>query len=144
MEQTTILSNPAVRFGAGAIGIWFLMSLFIALIFAAIWHNINISSSKPATKVPSVSATQQFENEFSVAAGAIHQNSGEALVKLEGFNIPVKFDFTTDPKIEITNLEIGQITTVYGKEFNDFTDWKDHKAINAALVAYIKKNGVNQ
>ncbi|NNP68931.1 hypothetical protein [Acinetobacter sp. Ac_5812] len=141
MEQTTILSNPAVRFGAGAIGVWVLMSLLIAAIFAAIWHNINAPlQNLPPTKEERYS----FQNEFFVSAGAIHKNSGEALVKLEGFNIPVKFDFETDPKIEITNLEIGQITTVYGKDFNDFTNWEDHKAINAALVAYIKKNGVIQ
>ena len=70
--------------------------------------------------------------------------TGDALVKLEGFNIPVKFEFSTEPKIEITNLEIGSITTVYDKPFNDFTTREDHKAINAALVAYIKNNGANQ
>jgi len=140
MEQTSIFGNPAYRFGAGVLGIWLVISLFIVGIFYLIWTSSTSDSALPSA----TTSTYSFENEFSVAAGVVHQNTGEALVKLEGFNIPVKFKFTTDPTIEITDLEIGEITTVYGNEFNDFTDWKDHKAINAALVAYIKNNGANQ
>ncbi len=146
MEQTTIIGNPSVRFTFGAVGIWLALTMFASFIFLAIFWSANYKAPapKPATTVPSVSATQQFENEFSVAAAVIHQNSGEALVKLEGFHIPVKFEYATEPDIEITNLEIGAITTVYDKPFNDFTTREDHKAINAALVAYIKQNGANQ
>lgn len=146
MEQTPVISNPGVRFTFGALGIWLALTMCASFIFLAMFWSANHKAPvpKPATTIPTVSATQQFQNEFSVAGAAIHSNSGEALVKLEGFNIPVKFDFATDPEIEITNLEIGAITTVYDKPFNDFTTREDHKAINAALVAYIKNNGANQ
>ncbi|KXZ66762.1 hypothetical protein AVENLUH5627_02456 [Acinetobacter venetianus] len=140
MKQTSIFGNPAYRFGAGVLGIWLVISLFIVGIYYLIWK-----SSAPDSASPSATtSTYAFENEFSVAAAVIHQNTGEALVRLEGFNIPVKFKFNTDPTIEITDLEIGEITSVYGKSFNDFTTRQDHRSINAALVAYIKQNEANQ
>jgi len=140
MEQTSIFGNPAYRFGAGVLAIWLVISLFIVGVFYLIWTSSSSNSSLPSANT----TTYSYENEFSVAAGVIHQNTGEALVKLEGFNIPVKFKFNTDPTIEITDLEIGEITSVYGKSFNDFTTRQDHRSINAALVAYIKQNEANQ
>ena len=65
--------------------------------------------------------------------------ASDALIKLGGFYIPVKFSYDSEPKVEITSLEIGAITDVNGKGYNDFTNYEDHKAINTALVTYINK-----
>lgn len=76
--------------------------------------------------------------------------TGEAVIDLDNFRVPVKFVFNssvkqigdlTDTEITIENLEIGVITDITGThQYSDFTNWRDHKAINTALIAYIKKN----
>ncbi|ENX00921.1 hypothetical protein F900_01905 [Acinetobacter modestus] len=138
MKQSSLLNNPAFRFTAGAIGTWIVItiSLFLALVA---YNNKASASAKPAP----IPANQfEFVSEFEVMGAHLSPKSSDAMIKLGGFYIPVKFTFDTEPKVEITSLEIGEITDINGHGYNDFTIHQDHKAINAALVAYINKRKV--
>lgn len=135
MGQSSLLNNPAFRFTAGAIVTWIVIT--IALFLALVAYNNKASASAKPTPIP---ANQfEFVSEFEVMGAHLSPKSSDALIKLGGFYIPVKFTFDTEPKVEITNLEVGEITDLNGKGYNDFTNYQDHKAINAALVAYINK-----
>ncbi|MBP8005838.1 hypothetical protein MMO38_13910 [Acinetobacter sp. NIPH 1852] len=132
MEQTPIISNPAFRFTVGAVCVWFAAT--IAIVFALLVYN-NKATANPA---PIPTNDFIFASEFEVVGAHILPTSSNALLKLGGFYIPVKFSFDTDP-VSISSLEIGEITDVNGKGYNDFTNRQDHQAINSALVAYIKE-----
>lgn len=135
MEQSSLFNNPAYRFTAGAIGTWIVIT--IALFLALVAYNSKASANAKPAPIP----TNQyvFVSEFEVMGARLSPKSSDAMIKLGGFYIPVKFSFDQEPKVEITNLEIGEITDVNGKGYNDFTNYQDHKAINSALVAYINK-----
>ncbi len=135
MEQSSLLNNPAFRFTAGAIGTWIVIT--IALFLALVAYNNKASATAKPAPIP---ANQYvYVSEFEVLGAHLSPKSSDAMIKLGGFYIPVKFTFDLEPKVEITSLEIGEITDVNGKGYNDFTNNQDHKAINSALVAYINK-----
>ena len=77
--------------------------------------------------------------------------SGIAVIKLDSFLLKVSFDFDTRPDndgvpgteftaVDITNLAIDEITDVNGEDWNDFTDYNDHRNINQMIVSYIERN----
>ncbi|MBJ9947808.1 hypothetical protein I5729_01585 [Acinetobacter bereziniae] len=77
--------------------------------------------------------------------------SGIAVIKLDSFLVKVSFDFDTRPDndgvpgteftaVDITNLAIDEITDINGKDWNDFTDYNDHRNINQMIVSYIERN----
>jgi len=79
------------------------------------------------------------------------KNTGEAVIKLDGFFIYTSFDFTEREEnygvigseyqvIQITNLAIDRITSLNGHEYNDFTDRDDHRNINTLIATHIEKN----
>ncbi|MFP0263721.1 hypothetical protein [Acinetobacter pittii] len=86
-----------------------------------------------------------------LAATKTGENSGEAVVRIDGFKIKVGFDFqgvkdsygvagSDFTAAEITNLAIESVTDLRGKPFNDFTNRDDHRNINTLLVGYIDRN----
>lgn len=86
-----------------------------------------------------------------LAATKTGENSGEALVRIDGFKLKVGFDFqgvkdsygvagSDFTAAEITNLAIESVTDLRGKPFNDFTNRDDHRNINTLLVGYIDRN----
>lgn len=79
------------------------------------------------------------------------KTSGIAVIKLDGFRVNVSFDFETHPDsygvpgseftaVDVTQLTINEITDVNGKSYSDFTDFNDHRNINALLKGFIEKN----
>ncbi|HCQ9757723.1 TPA: hypothetical protein OMQ82_003869, partial [Acinetobacter baumannii] len=79
------------------------------------------------------------------------ENSGEAVIRIDGFKLNVSFDFdgvadsygvagSDFTAAEITNLAIESVTDLSGKPFNDFTNRDDHRNINTLLVGYIDRN----
>lgn len=79
------------------------------------------------------------------------KNTGTGLINLDGYLVPVDFKFETYPSdygieetaftaVDITNLEIGQITDRNGNHIDDFTNFQDHKRINEALKNFIEGN----
>lgn len=86
-----------------------------------------------------------------LAATKTGENSGEAVVRIDGFKLKVGFDFegvkdsygvagSDFTAAEITNLAIESVTDLSGKSFNDFTNRDDHRNINILLVGYIDRN----
>lgn len=84
-------------------------------------------------------------------AKIIGKTSGIAVIKLDGFRVNVSFDFETHPDsygvpgseftaVDVTQLTINEITDVNGKSYSDFTDYNDHRNINALLKGFIERN----
>ncbi|WP_151748999.1 hypothetical protein [Acinetobacter oleivorans] len=79
------------------------------------------------------------------------KTSGNAVIKLDGFRVNVSFDFETHPDsygvqgseftaVDVTQLTINEITDINGKSYSDFTDYNDHRNINALLKGFIERN----
>lgn len=102
---------------------------------------------KPPVTIPNVTpSTYNID-----ALKLISDTSGIAVIKLDSFLLKVSFDFDTRPDnysvpgteftaVDITNLAIDEITDVNGKDWNDFTDYNDHRNINQMIVSYIERN----
>ncbi|KRI61218.1 hypothetical protein APC62_09950 [Acinetobacter pittii] len=84
-------------------------------------------------------------------AKIIGKNSGIAVIKLDGFRVNVSFDFEAHPDsygvagseftaVDVTQLTINEITDVNGKSYRDFTDYNDHRNINALIKGFIERN----
>ncbi|WP_151799106.1 hypothetical protein [Acinetobacter calcoaceticus] len=79
------------------------------------------------------------------------KTSGVAVIKLDDFRVNVSFDFETHPDsygvqgseftaVDITQLTINEITNINGKSYRDFTDYNDHRNINALLKGFIERH----
>lgn len=99
--------------------------------------------SRPAAVVPDVQPAIS-----TVAAMHLNDESGTAVVRLDGFTLDVSFDFervddsfgvpgSEFTNAEITILAIDNITDEFGYKIPDFTDFNDHRAINQLLVAHM-------
>lgn len=107
---------------------------------------------KGSEYIPPVSIPNVSSSEYRVQALKLNsQSSGMAIVKLDSFLVQVSFDFDTRPDndgapgteftaVDITNLAVEKITDVNGKDWNDFTDYNDHRNINKVIVSYIETN----
>lgn len=102
---------------------------------------------KPAVAVPNTAPSS-----YSIQALKVTSNSsGMAVVKLDSFLLKVSFDFESHldnygvpgsefTAVDITNLAIDEIKDINGKEYNDFTDYNDHRNINQIIIGYIERN----
>ena len=102
---------------------------------------------KPPVNVPNVTPS-----EYGIQALKLTSDkSGIAVIKLDSFLVLVSFDFESHPDsygvpgseftaVDITNLAIEKITDVNGQEWNDFTDYNDHRNINQLIIGYIERN----
>lgn len=103
--------------------------------------------------VPNTQFTPQTQpSSYGVQSAKItDKTSGIAVIKLDGFRVTVSFDFEAHPDsygvqgseftaVDITQLTIKEITDVNGNSYSDFTDFNDHRNINALLKGFIEKN----
>ena len=78
-------------------------------------------------------------------------NSGTAVIRLDGFTLDVSFEFekfedsygvpgSEFTTAEITRLTVDKVLDDSGYPVRDFTDFTDHRNINAMLVAHMLKN----
>lgn len=102
---------------------------------------------KPAVVVPNTTPSSYSIQTLKV----ISDSSGMAVIKLDSFFLKVSFDFESHldnygvpgsefTAVDITNLAIDEIKDINGKEYNDFTDYNDHRNINQMIVGYIERN----
>lgn len=102
---------------------------------------------KPAVVVPNTAPSSYSIQALKVTS----DSSGMAVVKLDSFLLKVSFDFESHQDnysvpgseftaVDITNLAIDEIQDINGKEYNDFTDYNDHRMINQIIVGYIERN----
>ncbi|MEC8125297.1 MAG: hypothetical protein VX125_15880 [Pseudomonadota bacterium] len=110
-------------------------------------YDQKVTEYKPPITAPNVTPST-----YSVSALKLNsETSGKAVIKLDSFLVFVSFDFESHPDsygvpgseftaIDITNLAVEQIKDVNGKDWNDFTDYNDHRNINQMIVGYIERN----
>ncbi|MFW1764791.1 hypothetical protein ACG9X2_04895 [Acinetobacter bereziniae] len=102
---------------------------------------------KPPVAIPNVTPSTYTVDALKLTSGT----SGKAVIKIDSFLVLVSFDFETHSDsygvpgseftaVDITNLAVEQITDVNGKDWNDFTDYNDHRNINQVIVGYIERN----
>ncbi|WP_212388440.1 hypothetical protein [Acinetobacter junii] len=147
MEQNTIQSNSALPFGKVVLGTWAASSLLIFGIASAVsscdYQTAHSSQPSIANVTPSYYGVMTLKLTSDI--------TGEAVINLDGFRVPVKFVFDKHPDsygvpgseftaVDIIKLEIGQITDFKGNKYRDFTIFDDHRNINAQLAAYIEKH----
>lgn len=147
MEQNTIQSNSALHFGKVVFASWTAASLLVVGIAWAVsscgYQTAHSSQPSIANVTPSYYGVMTLKLTSDI--------TGEAVINLDGFRVPVKFVFDTHPDsygvpgseftaVDIIKLEIGQITDFKGNKYRDFTIFDDHRNINAQLAAYIEKN----
>ncbi len=114
---------------------------------------IGLAYDQKATEYkPPVTAPNITPSTYTVDALKLtSQTSGKAVIKLDSFLLKVSFDFESHldnygvpgsefTAVDITNLAIEKITDVNGKDWNDFTDYNDHRNINQMIVGYIERN----
>ncbi|WP_407581012.1 hypothetical protein [Acinetobacter pittii] len=119
---------------------------------------VALGSCEYKTANSSVPSNYKYESEQVVAseyqllaATKTGENSGEGVIRIDGFKLNVTFDYEGVPDsygvtgsdfttAEISNLAIESVTDLRGKPFNDFTNRDDHKNINTLLVGYIDRN----
>ena len=146
MEQNTINHNrPSIGLQMKHV------ALGVALL-SGLTGAYALVSEKP-TQVATYPITKPSEYGVSAIKVDNDKNSGEAVIKLDGFFIYTSFDFKAHEEnygvigsehevIEITNLAIDQITSINGHEYNDFTTRDDVINIKNLVAAYIEKNNL--
>lgn len=143
MEQKTFEDNSAFRFGTVVLATW---TISTVLILSGAWVVSKVTSNKSEPTYTNLITESYYKV---MTANVNPDHTGQAVINLDNFKVPVKFSFEntvqhsgpiTEPLINIKSLEIGPITDMSGKHhYRDFTNYQDHKGINAALVAHIKK-----
>ena len=102
---------------------------------------------KPPVEAPNITPSTYTVDALKLTS----ESSGKAVVKIDSFLVLVSFDFESHSDsygvpgseftaVDITNLAIEQITDVNGQDWNDFTDYNDHRNINQMIVGYIERN----
>ncbi|WP_151963616.1 hypothetical protein [Acinetobacter oleivorans] len=109
------------------------------------------AQSSHATKTQTFTPQIQPSTYGVLTAKITGKHSGIAVIKLDGFRVNVSFDFETHPDsygvqgseftaVDVTQLTINEISDVNGKSYSDFTDYNDHRNINALLKGFIERN----
>lgn len=107
--------------------------------------------AKPSTTEYKSGYEHAQPSDYGVQTLKIDGETGVAVVKLDGFRVQVSFDFESYKDsygvpgsdftaVEITNLAVDQITDANGNPYNDFTDYNDHRNINAMIAGHIMKH----
>lgn len=118
---------------------------FLGLFFIAEPRKIELTTQNDS--IPDIQTSTYGISLLSITS----KNTGTGLINLDGYLVPVNFKFETYPSdygieetafiaVDITNLEIGQITDGNGNHIDDFTNFQDHKRINEALKNFIEAN----
>lgn len=113
----------------------------------ALAHDQTATPYKTPVAIPNVTPSTYNIDTLKLTS----DTSGIAAIKLDSFLAKVSFDFDTRADndgvpgteftaVDITNLAIDEITDVNGKDWNDFTDYNDHRNINQMIVSYIERN----
>lgn len=149
MKSKTNSINPMVTHRVPTVG-FFKIAILSALFTTgaiALTYDQKATEYTPPVPIPNVTSS-----EYGIQALKLTSDtSGKAVVKLDSFLVLVSFDFETRPDndgvlgteftaVDITNLAVDQIKDVNGKEWNDFTDYNDHRNINQLIVSYIETN----
>ena len=144
LKPTSI--NPAVTHRVQRFG--FIKAVAISGLFTtgalALAYNPQLTEYKLPTPIHAPA-------ENAVAAMALQENTGTAVVRLDGFTLDVNFKYKPVEEnygvpgsdfinAEILDLAVDQAYDNSGNKISDFTDFNDHLTINAMLVAHMLQN----
>ncbi|RZG77617.1 hypothetical protein EXE10_18950 [Acinetobacter sp. WCHAc060033] len=141
--------NPAVTHGVqpfGFIKVAALAGLFTTGVIAFA-YNPDAAEYRPPVTIPAIAPSNYEVQTLKLDS----DHSGTGLIRLDDFILKVGFDFEQYPvdygvpsakniEIEVSNLAIDDVKSIYGAEFNDFTVDADHRAINQLIAGYIMRN----
>ncbi len=110
-------------------------------------YNPDATEYKPPVAIPAVTPSVYEVQTLKLDS----DHSGTAVIKLDDYILKVGFDFDKYPadygvrgseytEVEVSNLAINNVKSIYGAEFNDFTVDSDHRAINQLIAGYIMRN----
>lgn len=109
------------------------------------WHaDFGTSQAAPA---------QNIQSEYGIVSlKMLDDVRGEAILNLDGFRLEItSFEVVAHPDdygvpgSEFTNVEVIELGEIKvfdanGNPYNDFTDYQDHREINAMIAGYIMKH----
>ena len=100
-----------------------------------------------------VAPIQKIQSEYGIVAlKMVDDLRGEAILNLDGFRLEItSFEVAAHPDdygvpgSEFTNVEVIELGEIKvfdanGNPSNDFTDYQDHREINAMIAGYIMKH----
>ncbi|USX62828.1 hypothetical protein [Acinetobacter baumannii] len=107
--------------------------------------------TKPPAIAPAFTSSKNKSVYGLLAVKITSENTGEAVINLDGFRVYTSFDFekfidsngTSGSEytgIEITNLAVDQVFDANGNNYNDFTNSDDIRNIISVIKAHVQKN----
>lgn len=141
--------NPAVTHRVqpfGFIKVAALAGLFTTGVIAFA-YNPDSTEYKPPVAIPAITPSTYEVQTLKLDS----DHSGNAVIKLDDYILKVGFDFDKYPadygvhgseytEVEVYNLAVDNVKSIYGAEFNDFTVDADHRAINQLIAGFIMRN----
>lgn len=141
--------NPIVTHRVQPMGFFKVAAIsgLVTVVAVGLAYDQKTTEYKLPVAIPNVTPSTYTVDALKLTSGT----SGKAVIKLDSFLVLVSFDFESHPDsygvpgseftaVDITNLAIEQITDVNGKDWNDFTNYNDHRNINQMIVGYIERN----
>ncbi len=141
MEQKIIKGNSAWQFGKVVLMSW---SLATGGVVAVVWASSKAVQQDEVPFIPDVKPSAYGVTTLHLTS----DHTGEAVINLDGFKVPVTFVFEKQNEsygaksyttVEITNLEVGQITDGNKNQYSDFTVFADHVNINRQIAKHIEQ-----
>lgn len=146
MEQNVLNHNRGFTFGKSM-----LVSCVFSVATLAFLAGAYDLVTKPPATAPALTSAKTKSVYGLLAVKITSENTGEAVINLDGFRVYTSFDFDkfVDSNgthggeftgIEITNLAVDQVFDANGNNYNDFTNSDDIRNIISVIKAHIQQN----
>ncbi|MDA3542514.1 hypothetical protein MKL51_06035 [Acinetobacter sp. AOR18_HL] len=146
MEQNVLNHNRGFTFGKSM-----LVSCVFSVATLAFLAGAYDLVTKPPATAPALTSTKTKSVYGLLAVKITSENTGEAVINLDGFRVYTSFDFdkfvdsNSAPGgeftgIEITNLAVDQVFDANGNNYNDFTNSDDIRNIISVIKAHVQQN----
>jgi len=122
----------------------FTAALTVSALAVAFHTDLSVGQPAPA---------QNIQSEYGIVSlKMLDDVRGEAILNLDGFRLEItSFEVAAHPDdygvpgSEFTNVEVIELGEIKvfdanGNPYNDFTDYQDHREINAMIAGYIMKH----
>jgi len=104
--------------------------------------------TKPPITPPALSSANTKSAYGLLAVKITSENTGEAVINLDGFRVYASFDFDSfsdssskhSGEFEITNLAVDQVFDANGNNYNDFTNSDDIRNIISVIKTHVQQN----
>lgn len=146
MEQNVLNHNRSFTFGKSM-----LVSCVFSVVALAFLAGAYDLVTKPPAIAPALTSAKTKSVYGLLAVKITSENTGEAVINLDGFRVYTSFDFDKFQDtngapngeftgIEITNLAVDQVFDANGNNYNDFTNPDDIRNIITVIKAHVQQN----